>query len=327
MMLSRVANGLFDLSQSVERAQHVAQIIEVNHKMNLEREAHDDAEVWRAISDAFDGAMTHPGERDIYESLALSDDHPYSVRQCVSRARFEGRAMREHISEEMWLHLNHTHLSFDSLTFDLIVGIGRSEFNRRVTIFADAFSGLSDDTMIRGEAWAFLRIGKLMERATMICRILKIKENLMVLEQGGAPIDTHQWQALLRSLSGYEPYRRVYDARIIPARVLEFVLKQKDFPRSLTGCLEDMRNAIAVVSARYELLSDLELLIAQLLLKLRLVQTKSLLEEGAFSVFLGEISDCCDDMEKAADRAFFATLRRNPVHEIGIRSIGMAVQQ
>ena len=326
-MLSRIANGLFDLGQSVERAQHMAQIIEVNHKMNLERAIQDDAEVWRAISDVFDGHINHPTEREIYERFVLSEDHPYSVRHCVGRARFEGRAMREHISEEMWLHLNHTHLSFETLTFDSIRAVGRSEFNRRVTVFADALCGLADDTMIRGEAWAFLRMGKLSERAAMICQTLRVKESLITPERGAAPVDAHQWQALLRSLSGYEPYRRVYDARIVPRRVLEFVLKQENFSRSLAGCLIEMRRTIDVLAASTGGPRDLDLLVTRILETLRLTDPGELLTSGSFSIFLAELSELCHQMERAADRSFFATLRPPVDHDLEVRSIGAVVQQ
>ena len=326
-MLSRIANGLFDLGRAVERAQHVTQIIEVNHKMNLERAFDDDGEVWQAISDAFAADLVCPQERDVYERLVLSHDHPFSVRRCVGRARFEGRATREHISEEMWLHLNQTHLSFEALTFDSILAIGRSEFNRRVTIFSDAHSGLADDTMIRGEAWAFLRIGKLTERACMICRVLKIKESLITPGRVDAPIDTHQWQALLRSLSGYESYRRVYDARIIPSRVLEFVLQRENFPRSLAGCLIEIQSVMDVFSGSREQAVELDLLISHLLEDVRQAQPEQLLDDASFSTFLDQISRRCKQLSKTMDRTFFSSIRPTPKYGFEVGTIGAVVQQ
>ena len=322
-MLSRIANGLSDLGQSVERAQHVAQIVEVNHKMNLERASDDEMEVWQAISDAFDGQTQSPDERDIYEELVLADTHPYSVRYCVGRARFEGRAMREHISEEMWLHLNQAHLYFDALKFDSVLGIGRSEFNRRVTIFSDALSGLADDTMIRGEAWAFFKIGKLTERASMICQVLRIKESLITPGRDGAPIDVHQWQALLRSISGYEAYRRVNDARIVPSRVLEFVLKRKDFPRSLAGCLTEIREIMPVISPPPEL----DFIVTHLMEQLTGTRTEELLEDGSFPSFLDEISDLCSELSTATDQAFFTSSRSAQFVDAEAMGLGAVIQQ
>ena len=217
-MLSRIARGLYDVGGAIERAQDVTRILEVNHKMNLERAALEEASVWTAVSEAFECGLENPSEADLYRELVISTTHPYSVRHCIEGARSEARAMRDHISEEMWLHLNRSHLDLASLSFERILQIGRSEFNRRIELFANAFHGFADTTMIRGEAWYFLGIGRLAERASMLCRILEIKRKSLALapEHEGAPIDFHQWQALLRSLSGYEPYRRAYDARIQP---------------------------------------------------------------------------------------------------------------
>lgn len=315
MMLSRIARGLYDLGRAVERAQHVVRILEVNHKMNLERAAQDEYEVWSAISEAFDCELDYPDERSLYGLLVLSETHPYSVRRCIADARDEGRAMREHISEEMWLHLNRTHLELSNLDFDAILAIGRSEFNRRIEIFADALYGLADDTMIRGESWSFLHIGKLAERATMICRILEIKRKSIVKEFEGEPVDVHQWQALLRCLSGYEPYRRAYDARIVPARVLEFVLQRPDFPRSLTCTLSDMRRAIQVVSGNNALQMQLDRSVGQLLEALRLTDPHELVASGSFESERRNLDRRCLEIMEAMDLAYFTSLRpaSNPI--------------
>ena len=235
--------------------------------------------------------------------------------------------MREHISEEMWLHLNHTHLEFKTLTFDSILEMGRSEFNRRVEIFSDALHGLADDTMIRGESWAFLKIGKLMERAMMICRILEIKQKSLVSDGDSDLVDVHQWQALLRSLSGYEPYRRAYDARIIPTRVVEFVLKRGDFPRSLSCCLSELRSAISIVSGHNPLQSDLDLQIAHTLEELRLIQTADLLTNRTFESYLLGMDATCKEITEAMDLAYFTSLRPASVPISASPGAGLVPQQ
>ena len=143
-MLSRIAHGLYDLGRYVERAQNVARILEVNHKMNLERASVDEANVWTAISESFECGLDRPSEKDLYDELVLSSSRIHSVRYCIENARDEGRAMREHISEEMWLHLNQTHLRLAELSFGEILRLGRTEFNRQIEVFGDAFCGLAD---------------------------------------------------------------------------------------------------------------------------------------------------------------------------------------
>lgn len=310
-MLSRIARGLYDLGRQVERAQNVVRILEVNHKMNLERATVDETNVWTAISESFECGLELPSEAGLYDQLVLSESHPYSVRHCIANARDEGRAMREHISEEMWLHLNRVHLEFASLSFGGVLRIGRSEFNRQIEIFGDALHGLADDTMIRGAPWSFLRIGKLAERASMICRILEIKRKALSLapESEGAPLDVHQWQALLRSLSGYEPYRRAYDARIVPQQVLEFVLQRDDFPRSLTCAIGDLAGAVAQVSGSNPVQLRLERDVCSFLEELRQLDPDELLDRDSFEDQLRRLDRRCDGIGEGLELGYFTSLR------------------
>jgi uncharacterized alpha-E superfamily protein len=311
VMLSRIARGLYDLGRQVERAQNVARILEVNHKMNLERASVDETNVWTAISESFGCEIDQPTERSLYEELVISDRGEHSVRACIASARSQGRAMRDHISEEMWLHLNRTHLDLTDLSFDAVLRLGRSEFNRRVELFADALFGLADDTMIRDQAWAFLRVGKLAERALMICRILDIKRKSLAPapELEGAPIDVHQWQALLRSLSGYEPYRRAYDARILPGRVLEFVLKHPHFPRSLLCTLDTLCQTLASVpqstSVQLELLHE----VTRFRDQLRQLDPAELLLSGSLENELHSLERRCTAVTEGLELAYFTSLR------------------
>lgn len=289
----------------------MARILEVNHKMNLERASLEEANVWTAISESFGCGLDRPSEASLYRELVLSPTHPFSVKHCIRSARDQGRAVREHISEEMWLHLNHTHLELADLSFENILRVGRSEFNRKVELFGDAFHGLADDTMIRGESWAFLRVGKLCERATMVCRILEIKRKSLALvpDSEGAPVDVHQWQALLRSLSGYEPYRRAYDARILPERVIEFVLKRRDFPRSLAHTLRELRGALDEVSSGQTGQLELSRQVDEFLEDLRLIDVEALAASGSFEVELRRIDRRCRALSEGLALAFFTSLR------------------
>ena len=289
----------------------MSRILEVNNKMNLERPAADDANVWTAIAESFGCGLDGTSEAALYHELVLSRTHAFSVRQCIDAARDEGRAMRDHISEEMWLHLSRTHLDTSTLTFERILKIGRSEFNHQVALFCDAFHGLADDTMIRGDSWVFLRIGKLLERAAMIRRILEIKRKSLELspEHEGAPVDVHHWQALLRTLSGYEPYRRAYDARIVPERVLAFVLKRPEFPRSLGCTLAELRDAVAKLSSgnpsQMSIVQDIDRIHEWL----GMIDPNELVKNGTFEVELREIERRCEALSDAIELGFFTSMR------------------
>jgi len=302
---------MYELGRYVERGQHVARILEVNHKMNLERTSIDEANVWTAISESFGCGLEQPDEPSVYGELVLSRTHACSVMHCVASARDQARAMRDHISEEMWIHLNRTHLELSALSFEAILRVGRSEFNRRIEVFADALYGLAEDTMIRGEPWGFLRVGKLAERALMICRILEIKRKSLALapESAGAPIDVHQWQGLLRSLSGYEPYRRAYDARILPERVLEFVLQRPDFPRSLRCTLTDLQGAMALLPAANPLQIGLRRDVARFVENLQRLDPGELVRQGSIDGDLRRLEMRSRAIGDGMDLAYFTSHR------------------
>jgi uncharacterized alpha-E superfamily protein len=328
-MLSRIARGLCQMGRDIERAQNIIRILEVNHKMHLEREPLRSANVWVAIADAFQVETPSPSEQSLYAELVLSESHPFSVRRCITSARSQARSMRDHISEEMWLHLNRYYLDFSEIAFGDIVRKGRSEFNREVETFCDAFHGLSDNTMVRGPAWYFLRIGKFLERAQMCCRILDVKRKALGLapQEEGRPLDVHQWQTLLRSLSGYEPYRRVYDARIQPDRVLEFALKRSDFPRSLLHCLLQLAEALRFVASPNRAHADLLQRVEGMAVELRQLDTVNLLAEGYLESYVRLMIRRADDLSRAVEDAYFSSLRPAPVPVRAVAGASLVPQQ
>ena len=108
------------------------------------------------------------------------------------------------------------------------------------------FNGVSDGTMMAGEAYGFYRLGLFIERADMSARILDVKYHILLpsIDKVGTPLDFYQWGALLKSLSGFEAYRRLHHTGINPIDVSDFVIFNPNFPRSLLFCAERMQNAL-----------------------------------------------------------------------------------
>ena len=306
-MLSRIARGMCNMGRQIERAQNVIRVLEVNHKIHLERESLDPGNTWLAIGEAFGLELERLDEPSLYGALVLSFDHPYSVRRCIGQAREHARTARDHVSEEMWEHLNGYYLQLQGLDFDRVRRLGRRDFNRQIETFCDAFHGLADNTMIRGPGWHFLRIGKFLERACMTCRILEIKRKSLSFspEEEGRPLDVLQWQALLRSVSGFEPYRRAYDARIVPTRVLDFVLLNESFPRSLRHALGQLSDSICRVAAgnpaQAELVGDVTLLLDDLCD----LDAEQILLGGGLEGPVQHLARRCTALGEQIEKAFF----------------------
>jgi uncharacterized alpha-E superfamily protein len=324
-MLSRIAQGLFAMGRDIERAANVARIIEVHHKMNLRGQGVSRKDSWPAITGAFDLDVPGTGEAAAYEALVFSPENEYSVLACVRRAREEGRTKRDHVSEEMWLHLNRFYLEFRGLDFDSVLRLGRSEFNRQVESFCDGFHGIADSTLLRGPEWHFLCLGKYLERARMTCRITEIKATVLALTplEAGTPIDYHQWQALLRSVSGYEAYRRFHDARIVPHRVLEFLLQNADFPRSLHYCFLRVQESVDVITAREGQPRRGHVMVDALLDEIRHMDTGAMVHRDRLAQDLARLGERCDKVAESVDAAFFR--RMIPVRD-GSRMQGLVQQ-
>ncbi len=313
-MLSRIAGALYHTGRDIERAQNVVRILEVHHKMQLARPTGSPGAAWMPIFEAFAVEDAEgPGEEALYAVLVLDADHPYSARGRIAAARERARTLRDRISEEMWEHLNRFHLELAALAFADIRRIGRSEFNRRIELFCDAFHGLADDTMIHGPEWHFLRLGKFVERAAMLCKILDVKHKTLELspEQEGRPIDFHQWQGMLRSVSGYEPYRRVYDARIVPSRVLDLVLTHPDFPRSWRHCLGRIEESLRAVTsdawAQRDLLADVQRELGE-----TAAEPGASLLHGGLEAHVRTLSRRCAALHEGIEAAFFRSRRPAP---------------
>ena len=111
------------------------------------------------------------------------------------------------------------------------------------------FNGLVASTMMRGEAYAFYQLGGCLERADMTSRIMDVKYHIILpdLSMVGSALDYYQWAALLKSLSGYEAFRRSYHSGFMPADVAEFVVLNRDFPRSIVFSVDRMGAALLII--------------------------------------------------------------------------------
>ncbi len=54
----------------------------------------------------------------------------------------------------------------------------------------------------------------------------------------GGAVDYYQWSAVLRSVSAFEAYRKVYRDVITPLKLAEMLIFRDDIPRSLHFCIK-----------------------------------------------------------------------------------------
>ncbi len=249
-MLCRTANELFWMARHIERAENIARMLDVTYRMSLLPYEFVEpglawAEPW-AVPLITSGLATLYYERfpqlsaeNVLRLMILDRDNPSSIYCCLRAARESARSVRGAITSEMYEDLNSAWLEMRRFDYTAVEAKGVSEFLDWVKMRSHLFRGVTFGTMLRDEGYDFIRLGTHLERADNTARILDVKYHTLLpsaADVGGA-VDYYQWGALLRSVSGFESYRKIYSDVITPRRVAELLILREDMPRSLHACM------------------------------------------------------------------------------------------
>jgi uncharacterized alpha-E superfamily protein len=259
-MLSRIAESLYWMTRHLERADNTARILDINLVHMLEADEGVSEEMqWKPLLTIVGADEGYP---DLYPDgritvqrvihlLTQDRRNTGCLFNSVQMARENARAVRDRISNAMWETLNEFWLETDAHLKATLPPWRAAEFYSFVHREVATFFGLSQSTMMRGEAYGFSALGSLQERADMTARILDTRYHLLLPDPSlvGSPLDYYQWGALLKSLSGFDSYRRRYQDGIRPIDVVEFVILAPDFPRSMVYCLAGMERALGRIGS------------------------------------------------------------------------------
>lgn len=246
-MLGRTANQLYWMSRYIERAENMARLLEISQRMSLlPHVAKKGASEWQAllqiVGDTVDyveryGEIT-PANVTTY--LTLDRENTSSIWSAIRAARDNANAERVSITSEMWESLNATWLELQDLSPADLNERGQRNFFDWMKERSHLFRGITFGTMLRDEAYNFVRLGTFVERADNVARILDVKYHVLLpaATDVGGSVDHFQWGALLRSVSGFRAYHKVYHDVISPSRVTELLILNAAMPRSLHACLD-----------------------------------------------------------------------------------------
>jgi uncharacterized alpha-E superfamily protein len=252
MLLSRVASSCFWLSRYRERAEFTARVLDVHMITQLDTRSTDDNRDWLPILQ-INGCLNRVLKENrisdkafILHCLCLELQNPNSIMACVRSARENSRQAREQISSEMWEQVNTMYHELNRLTPGALL-IDIHPILQRVKNDALLLQGLTDQTMMHGEAWNFIRLGRFMERANTTCRLLRIRasqqENLDQIYP-----EAMYWIAVLKSASSLEAFHKTYTAPVSATAATEFLLLNVESPRSILFCLENALEALNAIS-------------------------------------------------------------------------------
>jgi uncharacterized alpha-E superfamily protein len=248
-MLSRVADSLYWMSRYLERAENTVRQLDVTMSLMLDTGGASADIRWQRLVAAlgkpagleWNGSLDEMAGRLIFDSL-----HHASVTYCINAARENARQVREEISSEQWQRLNrlyhqmhspHAQTQFRSNIGDVLVSVVDG---------IHLFKGVTDTTMLHGQGWHFIRLGRYLERAYATATLLEVFQPDLFGAPGREPTGYQYLEqvGLLRCCTAFEAFCQVYTADLTPDRILEFLLLNRDFPHAIRYTVDSIRQAI-----------------------------------------------------------------------------------
>ncbi|OYU99274.1 MAG: hypothetical protein CFE45_13550 [Burkholderiales bacterium PBB5] len=253
-MLSRTADHLFWMSRYMERAENTARMLDVNYQTGLLPQSEDRAEAgWAGVLGiseltwAFKQKHSTMDAASVMHFMVRDESNPSSIVSCLQAARENARAVRGTLTTELFETTNATWLEFQRLLRDSSFERDPAALFEWVKFRSHLSRGVTVGTMLQDEALHFIRIGTFLERADNTARLLDVKFHALAGDYFGtwaddnAPeVDFYHWSAILRSVSGFEIYRKVYRNVIRPDKVAELLMLRPDMPRSLAACMNEV---------------------------------------------------------------------------------------
>lgn len=242
-MLSRTADHLYWISRYMERAENIARFLDVANHLALS--GGDPESVWQPVLTIADGTQTDDEVRTdldtngIINWSVLDAHNPSSIHTCLRAARENAHAVRSVIPNEMWEVINATWLEARLLTWPRLKEQGLTGYCDWVKQRTHLYRGVTYGTMIRDEAYSFLRLGTFMERADDSARLLGVEALGDTIEsQNSNATEQLHWAALLRSVGAMKAYRTIHKGEISATGAANMMILSSEMPRSLHYCMD-----------------------------------------------------------------------------------------
>jgi|TARA_B110001454_G_scaffold191572_1_gene191325 uncharacterized alpha-E superfamily protein len=261
-MLSRTADHLFWMARYMERAENTARLLDVNYQTSLLPQSSEAAlQGWEGLlgiselTEEYLHKFDEVNARDVMSFMVTDANNPSSILSCLRAARENARAVRGALTTEVWETMNQTWLEFNRLVKEGAMGRDPADLFEWVKFRSHLSRGVTLGTMLQDESFHFQRIGTFLERADNTARLLDVKfhaRNTEFFGSGagneGKEVDFYHWSAVLRSVSAFEVYRKVYRNVIRPEKVAELLILRAEMPRSLVHCMDEVVSNLRAVA-------------------------------------------------------------------------------
>ncbi len=252
-MLSRVADSLYWMSRYLERAEHTTRLLDVH--LNLMLDSEPGLVEKKRLGTLLESLVItrDPDEMDTNEWLrwlTFDPETPVSITTAITTARENARQVREQISSEMWTQINMLYLNVRHANVNTVWDKLPHEFYQEIKSGSHLFQGITDATMIHHQGWHFIQLGRYMERIFGLLHLLNahFKETALYYQ---ADISNHHFfelLAALKSVSAFEAYCKVYNPNVQPVQIVEFLLFNQQFPRSMGFCVDKILASLTALA-------------------------------------------------------------------------------
>ena len=255
-MLGRTANGLFWMFRYLERAENTARLLDAGLRMALTRDIITAEEEWRSVIHAAGQSRAYRAKHgtftgiQVWNHILRDKDNAGSVLAMMRQVRTNARGVRNAISGELWGVVNESWMALDEKLTRPVTQSSVGEVIDMVRRAGTLAHGAMANSMLRDAGYHFARAGTFVERADNTARILDMKYYLLLpsLSYVGTPLDSGQWDQVLRSVSGQRAYRWLNAGQTDPRGIVQFLVLDERFPRSLAyshAMLAEAVNALA----------------------------------------------------------------------------------
>lgn len=309
-MLSRVADSLFWMNRYMERTDGILRMLKTNYALSQ-----DDLQYfsWLPVLKIFawmpepEASRIAKQGRNVLQFMVTDRENPNSVFNIVTRARENARSVQDHIPKELWQVLNDLyHTVRDE---QLLEWLYKEDPVTALDILIKQgllFYGTSDITMARGEGYSFMNIGRFLERAIQSADILDVKFSDPHYDFFNTT-DTSYWRYLLMSISGYELYLKTFRSGFEAERVVEQIVLNNQFPRSVTYSINQVSHYFEKLKNEQLLpvYSSIDFMIGKVNSRVRYSTPQSIMQQGLHE-FLTEIKNELHAIGNALNQHYFA---------------------
>ena len=311
-MLSRTADCLYWMARYTERAENTARMLDVNHQTSLlPQPAQFLEQSWKKLltisklEESFLSKHDVINRENVLDFMIYETSNPSSIVSCLYAARENARVIRGRITSEVWETQNTTWLELQQI-LEARNQTDPSRLLEWVKHRCHLFRGVMHGTMLKNEAFYFIRVGTLLERADNTARILENKYEdqaaIKALENDTDNnfFDFYHWASLLRSVSAFEIYRQIYSDQVTPKQVAQLLIFNKQMPRSLVCCINELIPLISEVKNQKS--KEIERLLGKLKASLDYSDIDEVFEQGLeefIETFLERINHIADEFSSA----------------------------